>query len=276
MANIKLTLPGEPFSGQIVTFTAPCDCASVTNGLVIGGDIYTICDAVGKCVTDGGGGRWMAGAQVSVVLDCENKKAFIQNAAVPDITAGNTTITQALAEAIGSDPNVESALNALCEKVSAGLNEVFYSVTLASDLNAFDVDMSGFDLSKYSRIVVEYSFPFKYYNGYGVFSINSANLSKRMGVTPNSAYSHDLGYVGFYETQSYVFSNHSRIMAYPIADSNQTQPSWSGYSTQIQSIANFSEIKKFCFFCCDQNGNLSTSTKFLVAGGRVKIWGVPK
>lgn len=80
MANIKLTPPGEPFSGQIVTFTAPCGCDQVTDGLVINGETYTVCDAMGECVT-GKGGAWCAGAQVSVVLDCENKKAYIQNAA---------------------------------------------------------------------------------------------------------------------------------------------------------------------------------------------------
>lgn len=80
MANIKLTLPGEPFTKQIVTFTAPCDCASVTNGLVINGQTYTVCDAMGNCVT-GKGGAWCEGAQISVVLDCEKKKAYVQNAA---------------------------------------------------------------------------------------------------------------------------------------------------------------------------------------------------
>ena len=76
--NIKLNLPAEPFSGQIVTFTAPCDCINVTDGLSINGKIYTICDALGKCVT-GVGGAWSTGAQVSVILDCTAKKAYIQN-----------------------------------------------------------------------------------------------------------------------------------------------------------------------------------------------------
>ena len=76
--DIKLNLSAEPFSGQIVTFTAPCDCVSVTNGLSINGEIYTVCDAVGKCVT-GIGGAWAKGSQVSVVLDCTAKKAYIQN-----------------------------------------------------------------------------------------------------------------------------------------------------------------------------------------------------
>ena len=80
MANIKLNLPAEPFTGQTVTFTAPCTCAEITDGLVINGEIYTICDALGNCVT-GVGGAWDKEAQVSVILDVEKKKAFIQNAA---------------------------------------------------------------------------------------------------------------------------------------------------------------------------------------------------
>ena len=78
--NIKVNITGKPFTGRKVTFPAPCDCASVTDGLSINGEIYAICDAMGKCVT-GIDGKWAAGAQVSVILDCENKKAYIQNAA---------------------------------------------------------------------------------------------------------------------------------------------------------------------------------------------------
>ena len=84
--NIKVNTPAAPFSGQIVTFPAPCNCDEVTDGLVINGETYTVCDAMGECVI-GKGGAWCAGAQISVVLDCENKKAFIQNAASPNLKA---------------------------------------------------------------------------------------------------------------------------------------------------------------------------------------------
>lgn len=77
--DIKLNLPSDPFCGQIVTFTAPCDCKDVTHGLAINGEIYTVCDAAGNCVT-GVGGAWCKGVQVSVILDCTAKKAYIQNA----------------------------------------------------------------------------------------------------------------------------------------------------------------------------------------------------
>lgn len=86
MANIKLTLPGEPFTKQIVTFTAPCDCDKVTDGIVINGTTYTICDAMGNKVT-GTGGVWCSGAQISVILDCENKKAYLQNGTPTDFVS---------------------------------------------------------------------------------------------------------------------------------------------------------------------------------------------
>ena len=80
MANIKLNLPCEPFSGQIVTFEALCDSSEITDGLIIGEDIYTVCDALGNCVT-GISGVWIKDAIVSVVLNVDKKTAFIQNAA---------------------------------------------------------------------------------------------------------------------------------------------------------------------------------------------------
>lgn len=80
MANIKLNLPGVPFTGQIVTFSAPCGCDEVTDGLSINGEIYTIVDAMGKCAT-GICGRWVAGSMVSVTLDVTNHKAYLQNEA---------------------------------------------------------------------------------------------------------------------------------------------------------------------------------------------------
>lgn len=78
MANIKLNLTAAPFTGQIVTFCAPCSCDAVTEGLVINGEIYTVCDGMGNCVT-GSGGYWCEGAAVTVALDVENKKAYLQN-----------------------------------------------------------------------------------------------------------------------------------------------------------------------------------------------------
>lgn len=110
MAKIKVNISGVAFTGKIVTFTAPCDCTEAT-GLLIGEDTYDVVDALGNCIT-GSYLAWRSGAQVSVVLDCENKKAFIQNGnATPaligaaevehthdgaDITTGLDTLATAL------------------------------------------------------------------------------------------------------------------------------------------------------------------------------------
>lgn len=78
MGNIKVNITGAAITGKVVTFTAPCDCDKVTDGIVINGKTYTICDAMGNKIP-GTGGVWCSGAQISVVLDCENKKAYLQN-----------------------------------------------------------------------------------------------------------------------------------------------------------------------------------------------------
>lgn len=81
MANIIWT----PHSGWVeetgahVSFKAPCDCA-VAGSLVIGSNSYSIVDALGKVIT-GTGGAFASGAVLDFILDCENSKAYLQNAA---------------------------------------------------------------------------------------------------------------------------------------------------------------------------------------------------
>lgn len=81
MSKVKVTLPGLeiPVTGKQVTFTAPCDCSSV-ECIQIDGVDYIVVDSLGSKVTGNpSGGAWVRGAQVSVILDCENRKAYIQN-----------------------------------------------------------------------------------------------------------------------------------------------------------------------------------------------------
>lgn len=81
MSIVKVTLPpGEiPVEGKQVSFKAPCPCSEV-EAIQIDGVNYTICDALGKCVT-GIGGVWDVGSVVSVILSVEQQKAYIQNSA---------------------------------------------------------------------------------------------------------------------------------------------------------------------------------------------------
>lgn len=93
MANIKLELT-EPYNGQFVTFTAPCGCDSVDNGLVINGETYALVDAKGNTKA-GVANTWTSGSKVAVVLDVTNKKAYIQNGipTASDIGLGNVNNT---------------------------------------------------------------------------------------------------------------------------------------------------------------------------------------
>ena len=61
-----------------VNFKAPCDCSAIA-GLIINGEVYDVVDALGNCVI-GKGGAWATGALVGVVLDVEEKKAYLLSA----------------------------------------------------------------------------------------------------------------------------------------------------------------------------------------------------
>ena len=78
MSKISLTLPsGEVCcTGKQVSFQAPCNSEEVT-ALIIEGNEYAICDLTGKEVC-GTSDVWASGTIVSVILDCANKKAYIQ------------------------------------------------------------------------------------------------------------------------------------------------------------------------------------------------------
>jgi hypothetical protein len=68
-------------NGKQISFKAPCPCTE-TEGLQIDGVQYTVVDSFGACVT-GIGGRWDTGAIVSVILDVDHHRAFLQNESSP-------------------------------------------------------------------------------------------------------------------------------------------------------------------------------------------------
>ena len=70
-----------------VNFIAPCSCLE-TVALRIGGENYTVVDALCNCVT-GMGGKWAAGAIVSVILDIEKKFAYVQNDPISSVVHGS-------------------------------------------------------------------------------------------------------------------------------------------------------------------------------------------
>ena len=87
MANIRVDVNGELTDGMTVTFKAPCDCSEI-QGLVIyynkNGEQhfenFTMKDSLVQNLSNVNN-LFTAGAYVTVVLDTENKRAFLQNAA---------------------------------------------------------------------------------------------------------------------------------------------------------------------------------------------------
>ena len=77
MATLTVTLPvgTTVVNGKQVTFRAPCDCTGIS-GIVIDGTTYTLVDATTEQIT---GHTFKKDAMVSVIMDTENNKAFVQN-----------------------------------------------------------------------------------------------------------------------------------------------------------------------------------------------------
>lgn len=90
--SIELALPAPVDTGTLVKFSAPCACESVTGGLVIDGYTYTLVNAVGAAVASIDG-LWAGGAQIAVLLDVSEKKAYIQNEAALRTSGGVMTGT---------------------------------------------------------------------------------------------------------------------------------------------------------------------------------------
>lgn len=119
MANIRITLNGTLTDGHNVTFKAPCDCSEVEFLNVChvkdgtqASTLFTMKDAHGNNLT-GLGNLFVQGAYVKVVLDTQNKFAYLQNAAtngylesklsgVPTIRVG----TDAPDDSIGEDGDI--------------------------------------------------------------------------------------------------------------------------------------------------------------------------
>lgn len=78
MAKLNLTLPyGElAITGKQITFVAPCESAGLTH-IIIQNDEFELVDSSGNNII---AGAFTSGAMVSVILNVENKKAYIQNA----------------------------------------------------------------------------------------------------------------------------------------------------------------------------------------------------
>lgn len=82
MSAINITLPeGEfPVTGKQITFEAPCNSNEVTD-IVVNGITYDFVDSIGNPITPN---AFVTGSMVSIILNNNTLKAFIQN---PNITS---------------------------------------------------------------------------------------------------------------------------------------------------------------------------------------------
>ena len=77
MNKIKLTLPDIPTNGKQTSFIAPCG-SDMTECLCINNVDYAVVDSDGVSVA-GISNVWSSGAMVSVILNTEEHKAYVQN-----------------------------------------------------------------------------------------------------------------------------------------------------------------------------------------------------
>lgn len=89
MATLTVTLPAGTtvVNGKQVTFRAPCDCTGIS-GIVISGTTYMLVDATTEQIT---GHTFKKNAMVSVIMDTENKKAFVQNGIIYGVSTVELT-----------------------------------------------------------------------------------------------------------------------------------------------------------------------------------------
>ncbi len=91
MNKIILTLPDDKIvTGKQVSFVAPCGSID-TECLTIRGADFTVCNASGVDVA--GTNAWASGAIVSVILNVEDHRAYIQNASAPAIVCGTEEVS---------------------------------------------------------------------------------------------------------------------------------------------------------------------------------------
>ena len=99
MASITLTLPSYETitQGKQVTFKAPCGCKGI-EALIINNENYTLMDASNNTINQAD--VFTKDAMVTVVLDVDKKRAYLQNGVTPhqhsadDITSGTLPIAR--------------------------------------------------------------------------------------------------------------------------------------------------------------------------------------
>ncbi len=101
MSTLKLTLPsGESLkNGKLITFRTPCNC-NVIDMLEINGVAFDLVDAIGTPVSTVDG-AFAEDAMISLALDVENSKAYIQGTSVSGVGYSKVDVANGAIQTIG-------------------------------------------------------------------------------------------------------------------------------------------------------------------------------
>ena len=226
MSIVKVTLPlGEiPVNGKQVSFVAPCNCKSVT-GLSIEGETYTIVDALGEVIS-GTGNYFCAGSVVSVILNVDTKKAYLQNGVIsPKVGDTLTTIRTDLGDKwlLCNGESVSAAeYPELCNTLA--WSPVHGDVTEIADFSGYSVlaykYLNGYHLyvlHKSNTLYIAYSQSFD-----GVWTINAVRSNSRSCSGVDIAYGN-----GYYVISCSMDHNYDSYPGVFVLYSTSLDGSWS-------------------------------------------------
>ena len=101
VATLKIPGAVKAETGLQINFAAPCDCTNLV-ALIVCGKRFEVVDAMGRTVT-GMKDFFRSGATISVVLDAENGKAYIQNPATQTLADETKALFGFGADAVPDD-----------------------------------------------------------------------------------------------------------------------------------------------------------------------------
>lgn len=149
MSTLTVTLPSHTsvHNGRQVVFRAPCDCIGVT-GLIINNNTYALVDANNNIVSSINTNAFKAGAMISVILDVDNYKAYIQGvssgAAINGVVVSRNTDLSEVDEWIDLNASNEDRSGYFVNIV--GLDQI-EKATSTSDVRGVTTTTSGFAMN---------------------------------------------------------------------------------------------------------------------------------
>jgi hypothetical protein len=149
MSTLTVTLPSHTSvtNGKQVVFRAPCDCVGVT-GLIINNNTYTLMDAANNVLSSVNTNAFKAGAMISVVLDVDNYKAYIQGASsgaeINGVVVSQNSDLSEVCQWSDSNPSKEDRSGYFVN--ITGLDKIS-KATSTSDVRGVTTSSSGFAMN---------------------------------------------------------------------------------------------------------------------------------